>query len=988
MAIVLNDSIQTNAPKPTDQRYYDGLSSWASTAAANAWIPITYRYIWLTVNIAGVEYRYESWVTDPDLVVKTFWPWGLTDIENWVTDFVWYQWSGLLFADAIYNSGKITNVDYFSYDQGQDVLTMWSPNNGAFDMRNPFGSFNWRPSYWVGNPWTSYMDLREDMFLYDSALDMWVWVIRTNSLRIQNEEFDSISSDITNWTTTNIYHNGDTIQFHRNTWTNESTDISMDYLWFLSQNTNASTWASTTNRFDSSKFRTDHVWATWATWYFQTWSSINAQYVDQTWFKSSVFSVDPASWFSLLSSDSSSGNSVAMQWIPSLGKWTVTASDEASIVAWGKEQFYGNVSGMVYRGWDAPWSVIQASNNFVWSVANSTRQVSTTTYTVQDSDYCIVYDVDTLAWSWTLNLTDPTWSVSNLVDISRRLVVKVNNTTSGDPIDISAADPSWFEEPTATGVYATSKQNQVVVLIKRFDPAYWHDRWFIESDTQPIAYTPAPTPWITWAWQTNAVAVWSSTTNVWYDGQFLYNSASLKETLTAWGTTWVANANSWYEGTRSVNWAAQFNIRNFLNGNAASAGFIITGDNWTDSVNFTEFGRNSSTYNQASQNFVLASAGYILQDAADFGIAVNSGTFKVNVWWYTTTQTKIQATSQNIQFTNNWYAHVWTNATNSTRWSDSMTNSASWRTVNLRTLSNSYTWGWAVWTSWYMNQISNTWTPWSNVTTWTFSANLFINTLNINTGRTVALSDFMGANETTSLSNSWTLSIAWSVRWIAAGKIYQTAISSTTATITLPANWVASCFSIISDVSPIAWNVLKSAHVIWSLWFNHSALNKTWWSRWLIWTSNRNYIGWLMVGTDWTYASANIPSLNYTTTNPNALLNVRSNYALGRQDPTLYTADFTINANWPVMYEIDSSIIPWITVTLPSGAAWQDLTFTITDAPTWIAWPVTISAPWGTLIDWGASITMPAFGTTWSLRTTLTIRSTRDWLNRKTISSV
>lgn len=61
MAIIVNDAINNHSPKPLDDKYFNGLAPWADVAAVNdpiTGIPPTYRHIGLTVNIAGVEYRY------------------------------------------------------------------------------------------------------------------------------------------------------------------------------------------------------------------------------------------------------------------------------------------------------------------------------------------------------------------------------------------------------------------------------------------------------------------------------------------------------------------------------------------------------------------------------------------------------------------------------------------------------------------------------------------------------------------------------------------------------------------------------------------------------------------------------------------------------------------------------------------------------------------------------------------------------------------
>lgn len=72
MGIVTNDNFNVNAPKNIDDRYsVGGVTPYASVAAANAAIALSRRAIGLTVNIAGVEYWYQSGITDPDLVIKS-----------------------------------------------------------------------------------------------------------------------------------------------------------------------------------------------------------------------------------------------------------------------------------------------------------------------------------------------------------------------------------------------------------------------------------------------------------------------------------------------------------------------------------------------------------------------------------------------------------------------------------------------------------------------------------------------------------------------------------------------------------------------------------------------------------------------------------------------------------------------------------------------------------------------------------------------------
>lgn len=72
MAIILNDNLRINAPKPNDERYLraDG-SVWTDVAEVNANIVPARRHIGLAVLTAAGEYWYEAGILDTDLVQKT-----------------------------------------------------------------------------------------------------------------------------------------------------------------------------------------------------------------------------------------------------------------------------------------------------------------------------------------------------------------------------------------------------------------------------------------------------------------------------------------------------------------------------------------------------------------------------------------------------------------------------------------------------------------------------------------------------------------------------------------------------------------------------------------------------------------------------------------------------------------------------------------------------------------------------------------------------
>lgn len=97
MSIKLNDNIKVYAGKPLDARYLNNNNqTYFSTTAANLSIPISERYIGLTLNIGNIEYWYKDGVSDSDLVKK------FIDANDYITG--------------------ATNVGYFSGRTGVQTL--------------------------------------------------------------------------------------------------------------------------------------------------------------------------------------------------------------------------------------------------------------------------------------------------------------------------------------------------------------------------------------------------------------------------------------------------------------------------------------------------------------------------------------------------------------------------------------------------------------------------------------------------------------------------------------------------------------------------------------------------------------------------------------------------------------------------------------------------------------------------------------------------
>ena len=72
MAIIFPDNLYVGAGNPLDAKYLSTLNTpYTGVTAVNTRIPVSQRYVGLTVNISNIEYWYRTGVTNTDLVVKT-----------------------------------------------------------------------------------------------------------------------------------------------------------------------------------------------------------------------------------------------------------------------------------------------------------------------------------------------------------------------------------------------------------------------------------------------------------------------------------------------------------------------------------------------------------------------------------------------------------------------------------------------------------------------------------------------------------------------------------------------------------------------------------------------------------------------------------------------------------------------------------------------------------------------------------------------------
>ncbi len=111
MSIIINDNLAVNVGKPVDSKYLNITTPWTSVSAAEAGIPITYRYLGLTVNVAGVEYWWKNSIANGSLIEKIF---NTTiPVGNFIT------------------GG--TNLGYFSGKTGIQILPIDHLTNNNYD---------------------------------------------------------------------------------------------------------------------------------------------------------------------------------------------------------------------------------------------------------------------------------------------------------------------------------------------------------------------------------------------------------------------------------------------------------------------------------------------------------------------------------------------------------------------------------------------------------------------------------------------------------------------------------------------------------------------------------------------------------------------------------------------------------------------------------------------------------------------------------------
>jgi len=212
MSIIINDNLKINAGKPVEYRYLSATNAvYASTGATNTAIPITLRYVGLTVNINNVEYWYKNGVADSNLIEKKY--------DN-------------LLPSSDYVTGA-TNNGYFSGKTGQQILPIDHLTNNTFDgnyvslynnyyrgtdgkihvgvpsdgiFKRGYVKTTGLPKSWIWNDYTGGSDL-VGWILIDGNISQQLGTFQYSSTPLYYNGSTTYPYNQTGWTTNTSYNN-------------------------------------------------------------------------------------------------------------------------------------------------------------------------------------------------------------------------------------------------------------------------------------------------------------------------------------------------------------------------------------------------------------------------------------------------------------------------------------------------------------------------------------------------------------------------------------------------------------------------------------------------------------------------------------------------------------------------------------------------------------------------------------------------------------
>ena len=159
MSIKLSDSIRVGQQKPLEDKYFNELVPYTSTAQVNTLLPKAVRHIGLTVNINGEEYWYKDGIENEDLVLKinnidtsNLVPYtGANKDVNIASNYFKTSKGFELTKDAdnyfrVQDIGNYNTLDFSSLDTGDDnfgrVIFLVNPDDNLYFYKENNSGFN------------------------------------------------------------------------------------------------------------------------------------------------------------------------------------------------------------------------------------------------------------------------------------------------------------------------------------------------------------------------------------------------------------------------------------------------------------------------------------------------------------------------------------------------------------------------------------------------------------------------------------------------------------------------------------------------------------------------------------------------------------------------------------------------------------------------------------------------------------------------------
>lgn len=136
MAILLSDGLQINAGKHVDSRYLTTTNvAYSTVGQVNATIPISYRYLGLTVLIGDDEYWYKTGLTDSDLVLKS----NEASVPYTAGNGISIGSNVVSLNVSNYNAGGVIGLTSTTFNSTSGAFTLASTNTGTISTTNALG---------------------------------------------------------------------------------------------------------------------------------------------------------------------------------------------------------------------------------------------------------------------------------------------------------------------------------------------------------------------------------------------------------------------------------------------------------------------------------------------------------------------------------------------------------------------------------------------------------------------------------------------------------------------------------------------------------------------------------------------------------------------------------------------------------------------------------------------------------------------------------